>query len=210
MSRNKALLLAIGFFVAAQSSLAAELRTSKHDDYGRTLWKYVNDAQPWTHWTPALVGLQPAHGPRMTAMSRAYVNSQGWTDPWAHGSLIVARHYATPEKKGNPVSLSVWYRVKKDYDAKQNDWYWAHYLADGTLLATSVDKNPYFRRGFVAVEREDRLWVFPQSAPEIAIFLSKGKLATSVKRGGAGPNGKTLVALNQETIEAYLAAGKKL
>ncbi|MCG8583224.1 MAG: hypothetical protein MI757_00740, partial [Pirellulales bacterium] len=73
-----------GSIVAAVLSTASlvhafEMRPETHEQYGRSLWKYVVESQPWEYWTPGLVGLQPAYGPRMTDGSRAYVNAQGWT-----------------------------------------------------------------------------------------------------------------------------------
>lgn len=202
-------LLIVAVAWGTHAAHAVEMRPDTHQQYSRTLWKYVADAEPWTNWTPGLVGLQPAHGPRMTGRSRAYVNPQGWTDPWAHGSLIVARHFATEAKTGKPVALSVWYRVKKDYDPAENDWYWAHWLADGTLLATSADRSSGFRRGFVTIARGEKLWVFAQSSPAIAEFLKNGALDKSAKRAVAGPDGKTLVAPDDTTIDAYLSADMK-
>ena len=190
---------------AANIANGAELRTTDHDKYGRELWTYVNGSNPWSNWTPALVGLKPAYGPQLTPNSRAVVNAQGWTNPHGYGALIAARHFDQSGAKGKPVSVTIWYRVKKGYDAKSNDWYWAHYLANGTLVATSVDKNPLARRGFITVRREDRLWVFSATAPELGQFLTKGELATSVDRAKAGPDGITLVAPDNATIDAYLA-----
>lgn len=207
MLPQKPTLLAIVFCLFTASTVkSAELRASKQDEYARTLWKYIEGEAPWTNWTPGLVGLKPAYGPKMTESSRAYVNPQGWTNPWDYGSLIVARHYANQDKQGGPVSLTVWYRVSKGYDATQNDWYWAHYLANGTLLATSVDKNPHARRGYVTIPREDRLWVFSQADPRLTGFLKDGKIEPSVERTSEG---KQLVAPDNATLDGYLTAEKK-
>ena len=191
----------------ATTTDGAELRTIDHEKYGRELWTYVNGSSPWTNWTPAVVGFKPAHGPLLTPNSRAFVNAQGWTDPNGYGALIVARHHDQPGPKGKPVAVTIWYRVKKGYNPKLDDWYWAHYLPSGTLVATSADKNPHTRRGFVTFVREGKLWIFSEVAPQLGEFLTKGELAKPAILPKAGPDGMTLAAPDDDTIDRYL--GKK-
>jgi len=205
MLRNTRIILTItGSMLMAVVANGAELRSVEHDKYARKLWTYVNGSSPWTNWTPAVVGFKPTQGPLLTPNSHAYVNSQGWADPNGYGALIVARHYDKSGPKAKPVAVSVWYRVKKGYNPKSDDWYWAHYLPNGTVVATSVDKNPHTRRGFVTFVRKDRLWVFSEVAPQLGEFLNKGKLAKPVVRLKAGPNGIPLAAPDDDTINRYL------
>ena len=198
-------LFAICFNFLPSFARGAELRTTDHDKYARNLWKRVASSSPWNNWTPAAVGFKPAYGPLLTPNSRAYVNTQGWPNPNTYGALIIARHYDGRGPKAKPVSATIWHRVSRGYNPELNDWYWAHYLADGTLVATSADKNPHARRGYVAIPREEKVWVFAADSTELVRFVTKGELTQTIAHPNAGIDGKTLVAPDKKTIDGYLA-----
>lgn len=64
----------------------------------------------------------------------------------------------------------------------------------------------FAKPGFVAKEKEGRLWVFREGSKELAAFEKHGEPAKQVVRPGVGPLGMTLKGPDTETILAYVAA----
>ena len=94
--------------------------------------------------------------------------------------------------------------MRKDYDTDNNNWYWAHYSADGNVITTSKTSGPFDKGDFVTFEEEGRLWVFHLQDEALADFVSKGELAKHVIRPGIGPRGMTLKSNESDTITHYL------
>ena len=59
--------------------------------------------------------------------------------------------------------------------------------------------------GFVGVVRDDRIWVFRVWDAGLAGFKAGAEPAKHVTRVGAGPRGRTLKAVDRETLDAFQA-----
>jgi hypothetical protein len=59
-------------------------------------------------------------------------NRTAASDPkkFPHGSILIKENYGKDKK--TLMAVTVMYRTK-DYDPKNNDWYWAKYEADGRI-----------------------------------------------------------------------------
>ncbi len=64
----------------------------------------------------------------------------------------------------------------------------------------------YTHPGFRVYEEDGRLWVFREGSDALQGFLAKGEPAKRVTRIGVGPDDKTVMSDDGETIDAYLAA----
>ena len=73
-----------------------------------------------------------------------------------------------------------------------------------TLEAYCAEKK-FGRPGFVVVPDDGRLWVFRVGSDSYAKFVAKGEPAKRVTLVGSGPEGKTLMGAEKETLEAYRA-----
>ncbi len=62
--------------------------------------------------------------------------------------------------------------------------------------------------GFVTVEKDGRLWVFKPDSPGLAEFQKAGEPGKQFTNIGGGPNGVTVKAADQATLDEYLAAVK--
>ena len=63
------------------------------------------------------------------------------------------------------------------------------------------------RPGFyVALDKDERLWVFEEGSEALAEYKEKGKPARHVVRPVAGPLGLTIKAVEFEVLDAYMAA----
>jgi hypothetical protein len=62
------------------------------------------------------------------------------------------------------------------------------------------------RPGFAVFGAAGRLWVFRDGSEDLASYLTVGDLVKRVTRVGVGPEGRTVIAPDGETIEAYLAS----
>jgi len=66
--------------------------------------------------------------------------------------------------------------------------------------------DEFERPGFAVYEREGRLWVFRDGSEEHEDFLTTGEPAKRVTRVGTGPDGRTLIGAESDTLTAYEAA----
>ena len=80
-----------------------------------------------------------------------------------------------------------------------------------TLLGADMDVVKAYRvaalygkPGFVVIEEDGRLWVFQENSEAHAEFVAKGEPAKRVTLIGVGPEGKTLMGADRETLNAYL------
>jgi len=75
-----------------------------------------------------------------------------------------------------------------------------------TACATTSGSK-YDKEGYAAFVVEERLWVFKDPSKELDEYRATGhepgKLATAI---GAGPNGMTVKAPDNETLQGYLNA----
>jgi len=74
-------------------------------------------------------------------------------------------------------------------------------LFSGQLFAGEYDKP-----GFVTEVEDGRLWVFEQGSKELEQFREHGEPAKQFTLIGAGPDGMTIKAARQETLDAYIKA----
>ena len=178
------------------STIAAGERTAAHSTYINSLWNFVQNSD-YTKWSVdeefAGVGVGPRAG------HKTYVSNLG---DWKHGSIAISETW----RDGKLASLTLFARQKPGYSSKNNDWYWVHFLTDGTVVAASPDKEDHGKAGFVTSVVDGRLWVFEITSAAAAEFFTSGEPAKSVTRPGAGPGGMTIRSGDAETIDLYLAA----
>ena len=185
---------------------SAAMRSSAHQEYVQSLWKYVQSEQ-YSQWSRASKPVQIGAGPVAESGAKQFLNadaSKSADGKWLPDSVVITEHFA--EGADAPSAVTVFRRVEAGYDPENNDWYWAHYLPNGTPVASSADRNPYAKCGFASFLVEGRLWVFDLYSPNLAEFLANGELAKCVTRPAAGPAGITLKAPDSETILSYVAA----
>ncbi len=73
--------------------------------------------------------------------------------------------------------------------------------------SATIDAYLYSTDAYVAKVVDGRIWVFPAGSEELETFEQTGNLpADHVTRVSAGPDGKTVKALESATIDLYLAA----
>jgi hypothetical protein len=186
------------------STTDAQPRSEAHEQYAKALWQKLQGA--YAAWTLSSEPLDTGCGPLACESAKCYLSSDAAGDPSSlpQGSCVVTEHFG--EDEAAPVAVTIQYRAKDGYNPATGDWYWAHYLPDGTVVATVSDKSVHGKRGFVTKEEEGRLWVFRLGSPELADFLKSGDLAKRVIRPAAGPAGMTVMSGDNETIDAYLTA----
>lgn len=197
MYRMLGLLLAGLVSAHALTASADEIRSETHKVYVKSLWDYVqnSDYQNWPQLTePVGIGVGPI------LSGRTFVQSAG--HELAAGSIVISEQWFGDELGG----ISFFMKQKSGYSSKNRDWYWVHYLPDGTVVSASPDRENYRRPGFVTWMKEGRLWVFLMTTPEAADFLRSGELAKSVTRPAAGPDRVSVRSADSETIDAYLAS----
>jgi uncharacterized protein YneR len=62
--------------------------------------------------------------------------------------------------------------------------------------------------GFTTQVEDGRLWVFEEGSEDLAFFEEHGEPAKQYTSIGTGPNGMTVKAASQETLDKYLSAYK--
>jgi hypothetical protein len=75
--------------------------------------------------------------------------------------------------------------------------------------AETIDAYLHALEGFEVAVKDGRLWVFRAGSADWHSFLQAGEPAKSVTRVGQGPGGRTIRAVDGETIDAYLAAWRR-
>jgi hypothetical protein len=75
---------------------------------------------------------------------------------------------------------------------------------DAETLDAYVVLAKYGRAGFAVSEDDGRLWVFRDGSKELEEFRKGGEPAKRVTRIGAGPDGRTVMGPDAETLDAYL------
>lgn len=171
---------------------------------GEALWDLIGPTyKSWKVTDRSPIGLP---GPTAQNGHVRYVNrvANRSGDLPLYGSIIVTEHYAGDEQKSlNAVTIA--HRVHKDYDSNNQNWYWAHYSADGKLIASSRTSGPFDKGDFLTFEEDGRLWVFHIQDPALADYISKGELAKHVIRPGIGPRGMTLKSSDYDTINEFIS-----
>jgi hypothetical protein len=76
------------------------------------------------------------------------------------------------------------------------------------LFSGNVLANEYDKPGFVTEVEDGRLWVFKAESEELKQFKEHGEPAKQFTIIGAGPEGMTVKAASQETLDEYLKLGK--
>jgi hypothetical protein len=186
------------------SIAAAQQRSEKHEEYAAQLWKHIRDSD-YTRWQLAPADLKLPCGPPCVCHAKTYLNAQAADSSLPHKALLVTEHYGSEPEQ--PIAITIRYRARQGFNAPTDDWYWAHYLADGTTVATMADDvSPFAKPGFLTYEDDGRLWIFRFHAVELGDFLLLGELAKHVIRPAAGPASMTVKAPDNETINAYLTA----
>ncbi|MCA9124438.1 MAG: hypothetical protein H6822_18485 [Planctomycetaceae bacterium] len=176
-------------------------RSEAQQNYAESLWTYVSDTVDFTKWKSSDEASPLEFAPPAGDSATTYYNAIAQEDGMPRGAVLVTEHR---DAGGEKVALTVAVRAKEGYNSRTRDWYWAHFLADGTLVKTCIDKSPHSKRGFVTFEADGRLWVFGTNSSELKQYLTSGELAKHVIRPGAGPGGITLKAPDAETIDRFL------
>jgi hypothetical protein len=76
---------------------------------------------------------------------------------------------------------------------------------DGETLDGYIATARYGRPGFATFIADGRLWVFREGSQELAEFRDVGEPAKRVTRIGSGPDERSIIAPDGETIDAYMA-----
>lgn len=182
---------------------ANEPRSEAQRKYAESLWTYISDTVDYTKWQASGEAAPLGFAPPATAATTTYFNAIAQEEGMPRGAVLVTEHQADD---GAMIAKTVAVRAKEGYNSRTRDWYWAHFLADGTLVKTCIDKSPHNKRGFVTFDEDGRLWVFGTNSSELKQYLSSGELAKHVIRPGAGPGGITLKAPDAETIDAFMTS----
>ena len=122
----------VGIAIAQEESM----NTTKAD--GKTLYNYIikeNDYKKWKMWPgkgELYPGIEP-HGVLLTTYvtDDTFSAIEARTGVLPYGAMIVKENYM-PNK--TLVAITVMYK-EKDYDPKNNDWFWAKYMPNGTIGA---------------------------------------------------------------------------
>jgi hypothetical protein len=73
-------------------------------------------------------------------------------------------------------------------------------------MAIPAGSEHYGRPGYAVYEKDGRLWVFRAGSAELEQYHTKGEPAKRVTLVGAGPDRRTMVGPDRETLHAYLAS----
>jgi len=203
MSRSIAVIaLLSGTFAAA--TFAAE-RNQEHEKYAASLWMTIQN-ENYRDWVNNSEPRNFHFGPRSDSVAQHYFS--GAPDAKAtemdYGSVIVTEHFGGEEKEHTATTIRL--RVREGYDPRNHDWYWAHYLPDGRLVATSADVNPYVRGGLIAEHVDGRVWVFAPNSPHLAKLLDGDLPADHDTLPGAGPGRITVKAPQIMIAREYVVA----
>ena len=76
-------------------------------------------------------------------------------------------------------------------------------------LAAIAGGSEFDIEGFTTKVEDGRLWVFETGSKELAFFEQHGEPAKQFTNIGAGPNGMTVKAASQESLDKYIANFKK-
>lgn len=179
--------------------------SEKHQQYGKYLYELLTKEDGgYKGWQQSKVHFD--FGPQAGESAKSYVNSVAASlDDFPRKSCVVTEHYADGGLTGLTIRFNVGDLNGKPYDPRNNNWYWAHFLPDGTIVAASPQKNPFAKPGFVTIEDDGRLWVFKVGSKDLVKFAAEGEPAKISIRPGAGPGGMSLKSSDQETIIEYLA-----
>lgn len=185
---------------APLSTSGSDLRPSTHDEYAKTLWDSINGKAAYKNWQQASEPTAIPYGP-CQLNATIYLNATAAGDSsLPYKSVVVAEHSEGDTLTG----VTVWYRMKEKSDAAHDDWYFAHYLPDGTTVQTSADHEPYGKPGFVTAVRDGRLWVFRPGSADLAEFIKSGEPAKHVTLPGSGPAGMTIKGPDADLILEYM------
>ena len=204
-NRKVSIVTAISMFMLLPTLVVQAQLPARYALEGEQLWSLIGpDYKNWKTTERIPIGLPE---PTTTEHHVRYVNrvANRSGDLPLYGSIIVTEHYAGSEDKKELNAVTIAHRVRKDYDTDNNNWYWAHYSADGNVITTSKTSGPFDKGDFVTFEEEGRLWVFHLQDEALADFVSKGELAKHVIRPGIGPRGMTLKSSDNETINQFIS-----
>ncbi|BDX01526.1 hypothetical protein MACH16_02740 [Marinomonas pontica] len=76
-------------------------------------------------------------------------------------------------------------------------------------LAAISGGSEFDIKGFKTKIEDGRLWVFEEGSEDLAFFEKHGEPAKQFTSIGTGPNGMTVKAASQETLDKYLSTYKK-
>jgi len=121
--------------------------------------------------------------------------------------------YASLDKDGRLWVFPEGHADHKDYLEKGKPVRQVRRIAAGpqgqTIISTEaehIDGYLAAKPGFyTSIDKDGRLWVFPEGHADHKDFLEKGKPVRQVRRIAAGPGGQTIISTEAEHIDGYLA-----
>jgi hypothetical protein len=115
---------------------------------------------------------------------------------FAHGSKALAdyRKHGDPAKRVTRVGAGPDGRTVIGPDTETLDGY--------------VTKTRYAASGYHVEMKDGRLWVFAHGSKAIADYRKHGEPAKRITRVGAGPDGKTVIGPDHETLDGYIAKAR--
>ncbi|MBD3184809.1 hypothetical protein GF312_21180 [Candidatus Poribacteria bacterium] len=131
-------------YVVGEEKMTMPFGTEDDVEFAKKLWKAMKGYTDWPFKTDVYLGQSP-HG----AYLKMFYGVVTVNETPYH--IIIKDNYMGKDKSGNKLSMedvakdpqkylaavTIMLQQKKGYDPDNNDWFWAKYLADGSL-----DKNP--------------------------------------------------------------------
>lgn len=77
------------------------------------------------------------------------------------------------------------------------------------VCASLAHAGEHDKPGFVTEIEDGRLWVFREGSQELKEFKKTGEPAKQYANIGSGPNGMTVKAANEQTLQDYLKLLRK-
>jgi hypothetical protein len=82
-------------------------------------------------------------------------------------------------------------------------------LVVAALGLAGCSNGPHDAAGLTGVEKEGRIYLFVPNSTDHQLFKKSGEMGRSVSAIGAGPNGETVVAVEQAHLDRWLKAQSK-
>ena len=127
---------------------------------------------------------------------------EGFTVVPADGRLWVfadgSEHFETFRTKGEPAKRVTWIGAGPGGVTLMG--------AEREVLAAYATPERYGAKGFEVIWEDGRLWIFRSGSADFAEFNRVGEPAKRVTLVGAGPDGRTVMAPDRETVSDYLEA----
>lgn len=124
-------------------------RPQTPEEFYASFWSHlVRREAPYNTWAVLSKREAPPRKDSPHGVSTTYANkvAAGDSKTLPYGSILVREDY---DSQGKRTGINVMYRVK-GADPPHNDWYWLHYLENGTVARTSPAEGNRAMAGKIA------------------------------------------------------------